>query len=1162
MPKIILLGDIHFKAKVLEDIHDAWLRLISFAKNNKVDLILQAGDVFDCPNIHSKEHDVGTIHHAFSNPLYTAGIPFLAITGNHDIGRPMDKDALATIETIPNVLVVRQPSLVDVSSIGGPKNVSIATLPWLYFQHVLYKLKAKGVEDAEDKVKNLRQLIVPKITEAVAKEKEKGNFVILLGHLEVSGAKLNDKQCQMDGSYEFSPMDLAKIKADVYALGHIHIRQHIQGLPNANDGYLGTLCQTSYKECGNSTGFRLLTVEDGKIKEDQFIENSHSPKYFKVDSLDGLLFRKNIDKVLVSAAQKPVSLPEGVEFQKKPVIKEERDDGYGLNCDTSIDDLLKVWKEANKCKLSLDVLISKAKELTSNVSLGVDSIGSLEKINRVYLKNITCHTETTLDLSNVKGVCGVEGNNGSGKTTAMEAILLGFYGTTPSRPYLPSLISQGCTAQGVVEIDFTSHGKKYNVHREMKNGKTFSHKALLNEEGSPDPIAGPKVEEVNSSCSQIVGEKDLVLAGIFSSQGEAGNILELRPAERKDVFAKLLGTDKFLTLSDLAKKKAAAGNTEIETSTFRLEQLHRDISTEAQDISNLAETNKKIADSKKNKEDAESNLALATESLNELQAFNKKRIEQLDKIKKVDAKIEEIKKQAKKEKDKKEELEKLPSEKSLATEIKKIKKAEEELEELREEARKITEQKNQVLVHVGKTKDLYSKAIEERSVKYSVYTRNLGQVRERANKEYSEKKNSLLVLKAEKEKELQGLKSSLEKSNKKAALVEGIPNQAICTTCPLAKDGLTAKSEIVDAQTKIAELEKEISEISNEAFAKLKEPKHEKELSVEEFDIEADKQIKAYSASISETETKAAGIGPTDEMRKKAQSIQAIIAQKPGIEKQAEIAKTASVDIAKIEGTIASLRKQFEELQKEKEEIEVDDEKDEGPTTFLVKNLQKQIKETEDKISALIKDQGRLEQILETHNKKKTEITTLEKSTESVRTETDVLNTLNQAFGRDGIPQLIVDSTIPHFEDIMTRLIADFDGSWEIQVKSQKTSKSGNTQEVIDIIVDDGNGPREISTYSGGEKKLLKAIIRIAFSTLQAERSGKGLKVMVLDEATDGMDGEVAPNYISMLSKLSCFNQIFVVTHNERDLSTFSQTISFSRKNGHSTTVVLKGVAG
>jgi DNA repair exonuclease SbcCD ATPase subunit len=118
----------------------------------------------------------------------------------------------------------------------------------------------------------------------------------------------------------------------------------------------------------------------------------------------------------------------------------------------------------------------------------------------------------------------------------------------------------------------------------------------------------------------------------------------------------------------------------------------------------------------------------------------------------------------------------------------------------------------------------------------------------------------------------------------------------------------------------------------------------------------------------------------------------------------------------------------------------------------------------------------------------------------------------------------------------MACLLSDFGKGWDIKVRSQKATKSGTLQEAIDIMVDSGYGERDIGTYSGGEKKILKSIVRIAFATLQAERTGKGLKVLVLDEATDHMDDENAEITIRMLGRLKCFNQVIVISHHTRVL--------------------------
>ena len=1160
--KIVLLGDIHFSAKILQDIHDTWKRMLEYAVRNEADLILQAGDIFDHHNIHARMHDVGTIYDAFARDLKATGIPFLAITGNHDIGRPVDKDALATIESLPNVIVSRIPEIVNLKNVfpNLPSKVSVCTLPWIYPQHLAFKLKNSGVEDVEAKIKNFQEMLIPKMAEKVAEEKGKGNFVFLLGHVEVTGASFNGIKCQNEGVYEFSPASLVKVKADVYALGHIHVRQHIAGLPNPNDGYLGTLCQTRLDESGNETGFRFMEIDGKTIQKDDFVNNTDSPKYYKTEDLSKLSYRKGVDKVVFIGDQRPPDLPEGIEFKKKPVIKEGRDEESGLNCDTPIDELLKRWKENSKCALGLDVLTSKAKELTSSITFDGDSIGSLERIDRILLQNITCHGRTEIDLSKIKGLCGIEGTNGSGKTTALEAMLLGLYGFSPSRPYLPSLITQGSTATSVIEFDFVSQGKKYSVSREFKNGKKFSHKALFKEVGGED-IAGPKVEEVNRTSCEKVGDPALVLAGIFSSQGEAGNLLDLEPSARKETFAKLLGTDKFLLISDFAKKKVNGLNNIVESTLARIDQLIKDLSCESVDEQKVKEIEAKVKDLKDKETEFNSKLKDASDCLAEVKSSNTKRRDLVKQHSQLESKMIGIKNEATKLKEEKERLQKLPNEAHFKEQLQIVSDAEQGLNKLREIAQEIQNKKNELLTKIASLKQKSSEKMEKRSAAYADHVKAITEEQNQIKADFSKKQNSIIVAKMEAENKVKLLKSSFEDAQRKTKLIEGIPNDKICKTCPLAKDGLDARDAAKDLKVKINEAEYKAG-IQTQALANLPEPAIPGISPLESFDEKTLDTCKEIEKEITDLNEQLKTVAPSDEIKEKAKTLKQIISQKSEIEKQLEKARNVNTEIAKIDTSIDSMKKQHKELLEEKKQIVLPDEKDEGPMTFLIKGLNEEKETLSQSLSQALKDQGKIEQQIDSNKQKKEEKEKLEKSIETQKQDIEAFDTLATAFGRDGIPQLIVDSTIPHFEGIMSKLITDFDGRWEIQVKSQKTSKNGNVQEVIDIMVDDGDGPREISTYSGGEKKLLKSIIRIAFSTLQAERSGRGLKVMVLDEATDGMDGEVAPNYLNMLGKLSCFNQIFVVSHNERDIASFPQSISFFRKHGHHSEVSFKGVVG
>ena len=139
----------------------------------------------------------------------------------------------------------------------------------------------------------------------------------------------------------------------------------------------------------------------------------------------------------------------------------------------------------------------------------------------------------------------------------------------------------------------------------------------------------------------------------------------------------------------------------------------------------------------------------------------------------------------------------------------------------------------------------------------------------------------------------------------------------------------------------------------------------------------------------------------------------------------------------------------------------------------------------------------------------------------------------------------------------MTDLLEAFDGRWSIRIESQKEKAKGEYREVVDILVHDGFSERDVRTYSGGEKQALKTIIRIAFATLQAERSGKGLKILVLDEATDKMETSLSEPFISMLSKISkVFNQVIVVSHVGHVLTAIPSKVSLSLDGGITRAIV------
>lgn len=119
-------------------------------------------------------------------------------------------------------------------------------------------------------------------------------------HADFKGFSLN-KVTTLDHGIELS--DLNKVKK-VYS-GHIHIRQE-----KGNVLYVGTPYEMDRGDRGNIKGFYVLDFSSSKINE-EFIENTFSPKYLKFDLFDILemnnsqllkLFKNNFIDLLIDSS--------------------------------------------------------------------------------------------------------------------------------------------------------------------------------------------------------------------------------------------------------------------------------------------------------------------------------------------------------------------------------------------------------------------------------------------------------------------------------------------------------------------------------------------------------------------------------------------------------------------------------------------------------------------------------------------------------------------------------------------------------------------------------------------------------------------------------------------------------------------------------------------
>lgn len=162
------------------------------------------------------------------------------------------------------------------------------------------------------------------------------------------------------------------------------------------------------------------------------------------------------------------------------------------------------------------------------------------------------------------------------------------------------------------------------------------------------------------------------------------------------------------------------------------------------------------------------------------------------------------------------------------------------------------------------------------------------------------------------------------------------------------------------------------------------------------------------------------------------------------------------------------------------------------------------------------------------------------------------LKTLERAFGKDGVPALLIEQALPEIEvaanEILDRLSA---GSMSVHFETQREYRDRNREdrrETLDIVVSDVSGPREYECFSGGEAFRVNFAIRLALSRVLAQRAGARLQTLVVDEGFGSQDAEGRQRLVEAINLVRPdFAKILVVTHLEELKDAFPTRIEVEK---------------
>ncbi len=185
---------------------------------------------------------------------------------------------------------------------------------------------------------------------------------------------------------------------------------------------------------------------------------------------------------------------------------------------------------------------------------------------------------------------------------------------------------------------------------------------------------------------------------------------------------------------------------------------------------------------------------------------------------------------------------------------------------------------------------------------------------------------------------------------------------------------------------------------------------------------------------------------------------------------------------------------------------------------------------------------------------KKAQQKKLETEREDLAHKVNRYKQLERAFGKDGVPAMLIEQALPEIEtkanEILERLSG---GSMSVRFVTQaeyKDKSRDDLRETLDIVISDNAGTRDYEMYSGGEAFRINFAIRLALSEVLAQRAGARLQTLVIDEGFGSQDEAGRQRLVEAINAVQHeFAKILVITHIDSLKDAFPSRIEVEKTN-------------
>jgi exonuclease SbcC len=202
-----------------------------------------------------------------------------------------------------------------------------------------------------------------------------------------------------------------------------------------------------------------------------------------------------------------------------------------------------------------------------------------------------------------------------------------------------------------------------------------------------------------------------------------------------------------------------------------------------------------------------------------------------------------------------------------------------------------------------------------------------------------------------------------------------------------------------------------------------------------------------------------------------------------------------------------------------------------------IAQIQAQLQQRRSQLNEQLAKLGRLQQQQQHRQAQQEQLEQQRQQLANSQRQHRVYQELTQAFGKNGIQALTIETVLPQLEAEANQFLARLSANQlHVQFVTQRASKASKKNrkliDTLEIYIADARGTRAYETYSGGEAFRINFAIRLALAKLLAQRSGAALQLLVIDEGFGTQDDRGCERLVSAIEAIAPdFACILAVTH-------------------------------